>query len=377
MTAKKQILYAGAGTLAFIALLGLIKYFQISSAIAQNQNRKMPPEAVTSVIAKEEAWPQTFFAVGSLAATKGAVLSAERDGTVKAVNFESGSFVEKGAVLIELDSSVEEAELRGAQALLEDVERTLARSKSLRQSNAVSQSDLDSAIAKEREARAAVDALTNTIAHMRIIAPFSGTTGIRRANVGQYLTAGTPLVPIFEMDPLYVNFSLPQQSIGAVSAGNSIEIEIDSFPNEKFKGSISSINPQVDSTTRNIDLQAILPNPGTRLRPGMFAEVTVILPREDRYISIPSSSINYAPYGNTVYIIDRKKGEAGQESATARQQVVKIGPRRGTQIAILEGIKSGEEVITSGTFKIRPGAEVIVNNSVAPLNQDDSKLADT
>ena len=368
MTTRKQIKTAAIGIGAFIGILAFVKYWQISSAIAEHANFAMPPESVTSVITKEEFWDQTLNAVGSLAPVQGAVISAEEPGTIAKVTFESGARVKKGDPLLELDSSVEEANLKEALAGVDWAEKKYRRIQDLRKSKTVSQESLDDAQSEFQKATAVVESLRSKIAKRRIVAPFDGQAGIRTVNIGQYVAAGTPLFPLFTIDPIYINFSLPQQYVGVLAVGQKVNLKVDAFPDQVFEGAINAINPQVTDSSRSIELQAIIPNKDEKLRPGMFANVSVVLPTQDKVIALPSTSINYAPYGDTVYVIEKMKDPAGKEFLGVRQQVVKTGNKRGEQIAVVSGLKPGDEVATSGLFKLRPGAPVAVNNSIAPGN---------
>ena len=372
-TGRQVLASAGIMVLVFV-VFGVVKFLQIKKAMAPHQ---MPPDAVTSAKATAENWPNTIRAVGSIAATQGGVLGAELAGTVTQVNFDSGSKVEQGAVLVQLDTSVEESNLAAARAMLDQARTNLKRAQELRTKNANSQADLDNAIASERNNTGLVDSLAANIARKRIIAPFSGKTGIRLVNVGQYLDAGTAVVPLFTVDPLYVNFSVPQQNLSKVGIGDTVQIKVDAYPGEEFEGKVTTINPQVDPATRNVDLQATIPNAQERLKPGMFAAVSIVLPENSDVVAIPGSSVVYAPYGDSVYVVEQMKGPDGAEYTGVRQQIVKVGQSRGDLIAISTGIKAGEEVVSSGGFKLHPNGAVVVNNVVQPENEINPHPADT
>ncbi len=363
---RKQILITIGVVGGAILILALIKYAQISKAIAQQQSFSPPPEAVTSIIASSETWPREFQAIGSLKSAQGVMLSAEEAGEVTEILFESGERVEGGQVLVKLDTSEEEANLKGAIAVLDHMKIAFDRAQKLRSTKVMAQAELDSAEARLREATAAVDSLKANIARKKIIAPFSGRAGIKQVNVGQYLTAGTPVVPVYSLSLLYVDFSLPQQAVSEIEIGQKIHVVVDAYAGEIFEGKLTAINPQIDANTRNIEIQGTLNNPDEKLRSGMFAEVIVVLSKEDKVIAVPSSSVNYAPYGDTVYVIEKMKNPQGAEYLGVRQQVVKLGRKKGDKVVLLSGIKEGEEVVSSGAFKLRPGAAVIVNNSLQP-----------
>jgi len=350
---------------AFIVLLALFKFLQIYFAIQESKKFMPPPAAVTTIVAAESEWRRTLTAIGSVVATQGVVLSAELAGKVSKVHFESGAKVQKGEVLVELDSSVEEANLRASEAVLVQAQKSLQRAQMLRSKNANSQADLDAAVASQRSTEASVDALRATISRLKVEAPFAGTTGIRSVNVGQFVSPGTPIVPLFSMNPVYLNFSLPQQVISQIAVGSVARITVDAYPGESFSGVVTTINPQVDAVTRNVDIQATIPNLDERLRPGMFSRAVIELAESERVIAVPASAVSYAPYGDSVYVVEHATNEAGEHSNAVRQQIVKLGSRQGDLVAI-SGVKPREEIVTSGVFKLRPGAPVLVNNSVQP-----------
>ena len=371
----KAIIGTLGAVLLFVVFLAAVKGFQIYKAMS-NQFRP-PPDAVTSAQAQALTWERTFSAVGSIVATQGVVLSAEEPGKVSKVNFESGAKVEAGTVLVELDTTVEQANLNAARALWEQAQKGLERAKMLRAKNANSQADLDAAIATAHSTEGAADSLRAVIARKKIVAPFSGRTGIRAVNVGQYLSPGTPVVPLYALDPVYLNFSLPQQTVASLQVGSKVRAALDAFPGEHFEGTITTINPQVDPATRNVELQATIPNPSERIRPGMYAQVTLVLPEVENVVAIPASSVTYAPYGDTVYVIEKMKGPDGSEYTGVRQQVVKLGSTKGDLVAVTSGIKAGEEIVTSGGFKLRPNGAVVVNNVVTPGSSTNPTPSDT
>lgn len=374
---KKQILAAFAGVFIILSGLGFIKYNQISKAIAQNKNFAPLPEAVTSIVASEESWDRELSAIGSIVPFQGVTLSAEESGKITKISFESGAAVEQGAALLELDSSVEEANLKSAQARLDWAKKTFTRAQELKGNNAMSVSALENAEAQFRQAEAEVQSLRAVIAKKKISAPFSGRAGIRMVNLGQFVSPGTPIVPLHSLAQVYINFFLPQQTVPQLSVGQMLRLSIDSFPEKTFEGKVNAINSHIDDSTRNIEVQGVLANPEEQLRPGMFARIILILPVQDRFLPLPASSINYATYGDSVYVIESMKDPQGKDYLGVRQQIVQLGPRRGDQVAIVKGIKPGEQVVTSGPFKLRPGAAVVVNNSFVPSNSPAPKPLDT
>lgn len=377
MSTKKQVLLALSVVGALIVALGVVKYLQIAHAIAQSAQFAPPPEAVTVLEVQPQPWQRSLSAVGTVIAQQGAMLSTEESGVVHRINFESGQEVEKGAVLVELDTTVEEADLRAAQAVLDQARQAFKRAQALYPKQAISQAEYESAEAKQREAAATVASLEASIARHRVIAPFSGRAGIREVNVGDYITAGTPIVPLYSLDPLFVNFSVPERSLPVLAVGQRVVVRVDAFPDRVFEAQLTSINPQVNRVTRNVELQATASNPEGLLRPGMFAQVELMLPSEDQFIAIPVTSVSYAPYGDSVYVVSEMKGPNGESYLGVRQQIVKLGPKRGDQVAVLSGLQPGERVATSGTFKLRPGAAVQVVEGPAPSNDPHPTPADS
>ncbi len=357
--------------------LAYLKYRNVSKAIAEHSNFAPPPESVTSIIAAEEVWQDAITAIASVASSQGVTISAEEAGKVVKINFESGVPVKAGEVLVQLDTSTEEAQLRAAEAKLDLAKVNLTRTRNLRPSNAVSQSEVDNWNFQVKQGEAEANEVRTVIAKKTITAPFSGRTGIRLVNAGQFLKQGDPVVPLHALDPVYVNFTVPQQRMGEIVEGQTVLVSIDAFPNEKFEAKVSAINPQVDASTRNLEVQATLPNPSEKVRPGMYASVSVILAKEEKVIVLPGTAINYAPYGNSVYVIEPTKDKDGKDTLTVRQQFVTTGATRGDQVAIRSGITAGAQIATSALFKLRPGGNVIVNNTVTPGNSPAPKPTDT
>ena len=360
---KKQIIVGLLIALTLYGVLGGVKAYQISSAIAEAKARKQPPEAVTSFTARQEIWSDMINTVGSLVAVQGATLSVEMSGTVSAIHFNSGDKVSKGDVLLSLNTSVEEADLRKAKATFALAEQNASRQRALRKRNANAQADLDNAEESLENARAELNRMQAIVDRKRVIAPFDGHTGIRMVNIGQMIEPGTPIVELNAYSPLYINFSIPQKQMGMIAPGDTVHVTVDAYPGETFTATVTAIGSKIDPTMRTMEMQATLQNEQRRLRPGMFVNVQVISQKREPVIVIPSSSINYAPYGSTVYVI----GEgAPKEGRPVNSQVVNTGKKRGDLIAITSGLNVGDEVVSSGTFKLRPGATVIVNNSVTP-----------
>jgi membrane fusion protein (multidrug efflux system) len=307
-------------------------------------------------------------------------VSTDLAGIVSEISFESGAAVKKGALLIKLDTQQEEAQLHAAEAKLEWTKLDLDRKRDLVAKKTISPSDWDSANSEFRQAEANVDTAKAIIARKRIVAPFEGYLGIRQVNLGQYLNPGAAIVPLQSLDPIYVEFNLPQQTLNQISVGKKLRIRTADIEGE-FDAEINAIDSKVDDATRNVMVQGTAHNPDHKLRPGMYVNVDVLLPQKEGVLAIPVSSINYAPYGDSVYVVKPtaggQPGPDGKTPLEVEQRIVKLGPKRGDQVSVLSGIKDGEEVVTSGVFKLRPGAAVQVNNAVTPDNSLTPKPNDT
>lgn len=365
---KKRMIIMLSVLFVFIATIGTVKFLQIRAAIAAGKAFRMPPEAVTTIKAAEDEWQTSLEAIGSVAAVQGVVVSADLPGIVTAVTFDSGESVEAGEILVALDTRQERAQLSAAQAKLELAIINLKRFAGLRKKGVTSQAEYDQADAAAKEAQARVDEIRATIDRKTIRAPFSGVLGIRQVNVGQYLQGGAPVVPLQSMNPVYVNFTVPQQAIRDVHVGTRVHVEAQGLPNVASEGKVTAINSVIDEATRNVQIQATLQNPDGALLPGMFVQVHATTGEGNPMVALPASSISYAPYGNSVYIVEDVEGPDGNTYTGVRQQFVQLGPSRGDQIAIESGVKPGEEVVTSGVFKLHPGAAVQVHNDVQPSN---------
>ena len=353
------------------------KVHQISQAIAAGKSFKMPPDAVTSLKVTEKSISPALEAVGSLSSPQGVTLSADLPGIVTVIAFESGTSATNGQLLVQLDTRQEEAQLRTAKAKLALARQNLERANDLNQKRVIATSAFDEAKSQYDAAVASVDETQATIDRKTIRAPFSGAIGIRQINVGQYLKSGDPIVQLESLDPIYVNFALPQQYLGKLSVGQPVKIEADGLPGKIFEGSTTAINSMVDTATRNIQIQATIRNPAHLLRSGMFAGVQVMLPERDNVILIPSTAIQYAPYGDSVFVIETMKDAQGKEYLGVREQGVTLGKSRGDQTEVRAGLKPGDEIATSGLFKLRQDGAVKVNNSVQPGNNPAPKPEDS
>ena len=358
---------AGAvfGVLALFFVLADMKAFQFRKMASSPM--MMPAATVTSAPVKEEDWPPVLSAVGSISAVQGAVISTELGGIVSQVAFENGGEARKGDVLIKLDTSSEQAQLRTAEADLELARANLQRTRGLAAGKVVSKSELDAAESAFGQKQGTVDNMRSMIAKKEVHAPFDGQLGIRQVNVGQSIDARQPVVALTALDPVYVDFALPQQELSKLSSGLEVRVKSDAMPGREFKGKLTAINSMVDTITRNVSLQATLDNPDHALRPGMFAKAEVELPQKHKTLVVPGSAISYAPFGDSVFIIEKKKDEkTGKESQTIRQQFVRVGEARGDFVAITDGLKPNETIVSTGVFKLRNGMPVTINNDLAP-----------
>jgi membrane fusion protein (multidrug efflux system) len=332
--------------------------------MAQGASFHPPPESVTTAVAKQEEWPATVAAMGSVTAVQGVTVSADLPGIVEKIDFESGKWVRKGDVLVKLDTSQEEAQLRAADSQRDLARLNLERMRGLKESGVIAQSDYDRAAAEFTQGEARVGEIRATMERKTIRAPFSGILGIRQVNLGQYLAGGDPIVPLQSLQPVYVNFSVPQEQMTRLQPGAAVQLTAEG--GIRSTGRITAMDSVVDDATRNIQVQATFANQDHRLRPGMFVETQVILGASNPVITLPSSAISYAPYGDSVYVVEDMKGPDGKPYRGVRQQFVKLGGSRGDQVAVVSGLKPGEEVVTSGVFKLRSGAAVLVNNKIQP-----------
>jgi len=354
---------------AFVAAVTTLKVGQLRAASSQNAFRP-PPEAVTTIVVHEERWPATLSAIGTVVAVHGVSVSADLPGVVDRIAFESGRTVAEGAVLAELDTRQERAQLAAAEAQLELSRLNLERARGLKDGGVIPQAEHDRAVAEHAQDAARVGEIRATIARKTIRAPFSGVLGIRQANLGQYLAAGDKIVSLESIDPIHVNFSVPQQEVGRLRTGAAVDVRTQgaSGPAERLAARITAVDSVVDEATRNVQVQATLPNAGGRLRPGMFVEVEAALGTSTPVMALPGSAIAFAPYGDSVFVVSQMKGPDGAAYRGVQQKFVKLGPSRGDQVAVLSGLAEGQEVVTSGVFKLRPGAAVEVDNRVKPGN---------
>ena len=358
------------GLLALVILLVGIKGLQISKMMAAAKAMTPPPQTVSSAEVREENWAPVLLAIGSVSAVQGAIIAAELGGVVSEIKFENGGVAKKGDVIMKLDASQEEALLRSAEAEAELARTDLERTQGLASQKVVSKAELDAAESKFRRLTAIVDQMRSNIRKKTLVAPFDGHVGIRQVNVGQMINAGQQVVALTSLDPVYVDFALPQQHLAQLSQGLEVRVRSDAVPGREFKGKLTAINSMVDTVTRNVSVQATLENADHVLRPGMFAKAEVVLPEKSSALVIPGSAVSYAPYGDSVFVIEKKTDEkTGKETQVIRQQFVRIGEARGDFVSVTEGLKARETVVGTGVFKLRNGMAVTINNDLAPKPQ--------
>jgi membrane fusion protein (multidrug efflux system) len=360
----------------FVAAIGTYKFLQIKAAIAQGSSYQPPPETVTTIIAQSAEWSGTLTAIGTVEAVHGVMVSADLSGVVKNIEFTSGKNVRQGQVLVRLETASERAQLAQAVAQRDLAQLNIERGKQLLERGVIAQAEFDRMQAEARTSEASVNAAEALVARKTIRAPFSGVIGIRQVDLGQHLNEGDAIAPLQTLDPIYVNFTLPQQDANRLRAGTVVSVVADSIQGG-LHGTVTAVNSVVDEATRNVTVQASFKNPGAKLRPGMFVDIAVDLGTSDKVIALPQTAINFAPYGNSVFVVENKKSPKGQPYKGVTQRFVKTGMNRGDQVAVLSGIKPGEEIVTSGVFKLRPDAAVTVNNKIVPANSPNPKPEDS
>jgi membrane fusion protein, multidrug efflux system len=368
----KKIVIAIVLVLAIVGALAGIKVMQIKKLTSQPY--VTPPETISSAVAHEEKWQDTLSAVGSITAVQGVTVTPEIAGNVSEIDFESGAVVAKGDLLVRFDVTTEEAQLKSLKAQLEWARVSAERARKLRTDSTVSQSEVDQAEASLKQAQANADATQAIIDKKTIRAPFAGKLGIRQINLGEYVDAGKPIVSLQSLAPVYADFSLPQQSLALIKTGMKVRVSMDTYTNKQFEGTLTAINPDLDSATRSVRLQATLDNPEQLLRPGMFARIEVVLPSEKDVLVIPGTAILSAPYGDSVYVIEKGTNGPG---LIVKQQFVRTTGARGDFVSVDSGLKPGDHVVSAGLFKLRNGAAVTENNDLAPKPSEKPKPTDT
>ncbi len=367
MTKRMVIMLVAAGVV-LAGVFGFVTFrsVMIGKFLASQSN---PPQTVSTTEAGYQEWQSRLEAVGTLRAVNGADLAPEVAGIVEKILFNSGDDIEKGAVLVQLRAEDDIAKLHSLEATAGLAETTYKRDRKLVRVQAVSQATLDTDAANLKNAKAQVEAQKAVLAKKTVRAPFAGHLGIRAVDVGQYVNAGTTLVTLQALDPIYVDFSLPQQNLDEIKIGQAVAAKVDTYPDKTFTGKIQAVNSRVDTATRNVQIRATLDNPSHTLLPGMYATVDIEVGAPTRHITLPQTAITYNPYGSTVFIADEKGKDAkGKPQLVARQTFVTTGATRGDQVAVLKGVKEGEKVVTAGQMKLRNGTPLIINNEIQPAD---------
>jgi membrane fusion protein (multidrug efflux system) len=368
---KKTFFWVIVGLCVVISALAYIKYEQISTLINSGKNFVPPPTTTTSFDVKKTSWEQTLSSIGSLEATKGLIITADISGRISNVLFEAGSEVKAGDLLIQQDTSEEQARLRSNQASAALAKSNLERITKLYNQKVASKSELDNSKSTYDSAVANVDNTKAAIEKKSIRAPFSGRLGIRLVNLGQFINTGDSVVSLQAIDKMYVNFSLPQQFNSKVAVGLSIRLQSDAVPKKQFLGTINAIDPEIEVSTRSVSLQAVIDNPNKELLPGMFATIDVLLPENKTVLLIPVTAVQYATFGDSVFVIEPAKNPdtnevVKPEKLIVRQQFVKLGESRGDFVAVNKGLNENDKIASIGVFKLSNGGSVVINNSVVP-----------
>jgi membrane fusion protein, multidrug efflux system len=372
----RKIIAAVALVLLVAGALVGIKALQIKTLAAAAKSFAPPPEAVAVATVHQEQWQGTLTAIGSITAVQGVTITPEIAGIVAEISFESGAVVAKGDLMVRLDTSSEEAQLRAVEAQLDLARLNLEREKSLRKENMVSQADLDTADATMKQTQANADTIRATIAKKTIRAPFAGRLGIRQVNLGQFVDVGKPIVWLQTVNPVYADFALPQQEMAQLTNGLPARLQIDAYPDRPFKGVLTAVNPGLDQVTRSVGLRATFENPDQLLRPGMFVRVELLLPEHQDVLVVPATSVQRAPSGDSVYVVEAD-GAEGKGGLKVRQQLVKLGQERGDFISIQTGLNKGDRVVSAGQFKLRAGMAVVEENSVVPKAAEAPRPSDS
>lgn len=362
----KKVALAVLLVIVIIAVLVGVKGSQFKTMGDAGAAFVMPPTVVTATEAKEDTWQPALTAVGSLVAVQQVTVSPESPGTVKQIAFQSGQLVQKGQLLVRLDTGVEEAQLASAEADAKLAKLQLDRITKLHEANAISQQEVDTADARAVQTKAQVDNLRGVIDRKTVRAPFTGRLGIRQVDPGAYVNSGTALVTLQALAEMYVDFSMPQQRLAQLADGQVVQIRSEGFNDRIWEGKVATIDAAVDQATRNVRVRAIVDNKDEKLRPGMFVDVSVLLPQTEKVVIVPVTAIAYAPYGDRVFVVQDKTDDKGTKSQFVKQTIVRLGERRGDFIAVASGLKAGERVVTSGAYKLQENAPVSITDKLAP-----------
>lgn len=363
----KKYLLTAAGLFVVVLVIVGIKASQIFTLIKMGESMQMPPTVISASPVLEQDWEISLSSVGSLEAAQGVTVTADMPGRVTEIMFTAGANVTKGDILLKQDISTEEAQLRAAEASASLAKLNLDRVRSLLDKNVSSESEFDAADARHKEAVAQADNIRSIIAKKTVRAPFDGRLGIRMIDIGSDLGTGDAIVSLQAVDPIYVNFSLPQRDLAKLSSGLNVRLKSDAVPDTVFNGVVTTINPEVDVSTRSVQVQATLANNEGHLLPGMYATVEVILPEVEKVLAVPNTSISFATYGDSVFkVVDSTDEKSGTTQQIAEQTFVRLGETRGDFISILAGVEAGDVVVNTGVFKLLNGAPVSINNDTQP-----------
>jgi len=378
----KKLLWAFVGILIVVPIVAGLAGVKMSQFTAMGDAAKemvTPPEVVTTAEVRQEEWQPRISSVGSVVAVQGTIVSTEGEGVVREIKFEAGSDVKAGDLLVQLDIDTEMAQLREAEAAAELARVSYSRAKELIESRNIAQAEFDQAAAELKQAAAKIDNIKTLISRKTVRAPFAGKLGIRQISVGQFLNKGSEVVSLQALQPIYVDFSLPQQQLAEVTEGLKVVVTTDAYPDRKFEGKVTAINPDVDRSTRNVRVQATLPNNESDLKPGMFASVDVIMPETEQVLFIPTTAVQHAAFGDSVFVIEEDKNPKPGTTSTliVRQQVVRLGRRQGDFVMVTDGLQQGETIVSTGVFKLRPSASVEIDNTLAPKFKLDPEPANT
>jgi len=369
----KKFLLTVTGLILVICFLGGTKYTQIASMIAASKTARQPSDAVATYVAKHDQWRPVVNAVGTVTAVQGVTVSAQMAGNVAEIAFESGAIVKEGDLLLRLDTSVEEAQLRAAEAGVALAKLNIDRARDLLGKTSISQSEFDAADAQFKQASAQADNIRAVIAKKTVRAPFAGRLGIRLVNLGQTLKEGENIVSLQSLDPVYVSFFLPQQNLASVAVGQEVAVMSDASPGKTLSGTVTAIAAEVDTATRNVKVQATLANTDGLLRPGMFVNVNIFEAKPRDVVIVPATAVVFASYGNSIFLVE--KGSDG--AMVAKQHFVELGETRGDFVEVIKGVEAGAEVVISGAFKLRNGSSINVDNSKTPVASQNPNPTDS
>ncbi len=363
----KQLTLTIIGLAIVVGAIVFAKLGQFTAMGKAAENMMMPPQTVTAMPLADAQCEQVIAATATVSAVQGVTVSAEVGGRVAQITFESGAAADTGEVLLRLDTASEDAQLASAEAAAALAKADLARVRKLGKRNLASEDAVDRAEAQVKETVAQVGVIRALIAKKTVCAPFSGRLGLRLVNLGQVLREGDPIVALQTLDPVHVDFSVPQRHIAQLRQDMEVRSTTDAAPGKTFHGQIIAVSPEVDPATRNVRVRALVGNPGETLRAGMFANVEVVRPGTQSVLPILATAVLYAPYGDSVFVVEHQKtGSSGETEQVLRQQFVRLGRARGDFVDVTDGLKAGETVVTSGVFKLRSDMKVVVDNTLAP-----------